>query len=283
MSRRLGVSATTLRAWERRYGLLRPARSGGNYRLYTAEDEARVRRALAYMQKGMSTREAAGRALIQPEPAGDYEGLSGLADDLLAALERLDEPASQRTLDRLFALVTPERALCEVVLPILHEIGERWARNEISVAEEHYATNLLHARLHALAAAWEAGGGPVAVVACAPGELHSIGLTCHGLGLRARGWTVFYLGQDTPVAALERTAERVQPRVVVLSAALPERFIELADDPPRLAGHTTLAIGGRGATEALAAQLGARLLDTDPLAAAALLTADLREPAPGDS
>jgi len=277
LSRRVGVSATTLRAWEDRYELLKPERSSGNYRLYTEADEARVRRAVAYMEQGMSTAEAARLALTDEAAAAVADQrLGDLRADLLGALERFDEPAAQRTLDRLFALVTVERALRAVILPTLHEIGERWAHNEISVAEEHYATNLIQARLQALAAGWPASHGPAAVLACAPGELHSIGLACLGLGLRSRGWTVFYFGQDTPVAAIEAAAERIAPRVVVLSAALAERFVELAEEPPRLPLGTRVALGGRGAGAAVAARLGARLLDTDPLTAAEVLTGELR-------
>jgi methanogenic corrinoid protein MtbC1 len=273
----VGVSAGTLRAWENRYGLLQPDRTQGNYRLYTADDEARVRRALAYMEQGMSTAEAARLALATRAHAPvEDDTLEQLKTDLLEALEGFDEPAAQGVLDRLFALVTVERALRDVVLPVLHEIGERWAQREISVAEEHYATNLLQARLQALAAGWQSGTGPAAVLACLPGELHSIGLACLGLGLRTRGWTVFYLGQDTPLSAIEETAERVSARVLVLAAALPQRFAEMPDEPLRLPPSTSIAVGGRGASRAAADRLDARLLEGDPLTAAETLTTALR-------
>jgi DNA-binding transcriptional MerR regulator len=59
LSRRAGVSPELLRAWERRYGLLRPARSAGGYRLYSADDEARIRRMQAHLSEGLSAAEAA--------------------------------------------------------------------------------------------------------------------------------------------------------------------------------------------------------------------------------
>jgi methanogenic corrinoid protein MtbC1 len=277
LSRRVGLSAATLRAWEERYGLLSPRRTAGNYRVYGDADEARVRKVLAHMERGVATAEAARLVLAEEAaPAAGYRGFDDFRRGLLESLEGFDEPAAQAALDRLFATVTVERGVREVVLPVLNEIGERWARAEIGVAEEHYATNLLQTRLQALATGWHAGAGPRVVLACAPGELHSIGLVCCGLGLRTRGWTVFYLGQDTPVAAIERTVARVRPRAIVLSASLPERLVELLEDPPGVPGETTVAIGGRGATPALAERLGARLLATDPLTAAETLTRALR-------
>jgi len=271
------VGAPTLRAWEQRYGLLSPERSGGNYRLYTAGDEARVRAMLVQMGRGLSTAEAARTVLADESRPGIGDvGLDGLERELLEQLERFDERAAHASLDRLFALVSVERALREVMLPVLHAIGERWAHNEIGVAEEHFATSVLQARLLSVASGWQTGPGPPAVLACAPRELHSIALACLGLGLRSRGWTVFYLGQDTPVAAMERIAQHVHPRVVVISAALPERLVELAEDPPMFPDDVAVVVAGRGASEPAAAKLGARLLDTDPLTAAELLTRDLR-------
>ena len=85
--------------------------------------------------------------------------------------------------DRLLATRSLDGALRDVVLPALHEIGERWARGEISVAQEHYATELLAGRLRGLAREWDDGLGPRAVLACPSGERHDIGLLCCGLAL----------------------------------------------------------------------------------------------------
>src|SRR4249920_3579850 len=69
LSRRVGVSDHVLRAWESRYGLLRPARSAGGFRLYSEADENRVRRMQAHLADGYSAAEAA-RAAVAEEQAG---------------------------------------------------------------------------------------------------------------------------------------------------------------------------------------------------------------------
>lgn len=277
LSRRVGVSTSTLRSWESRYELLRPQRSAGNYRLYSSEDEARVRRTLAHIDAGLSTAEAAVAALVgRPDaPSTEAGGLDEVRDELIAALEDLDEQAAGGALDRLFAMVSVERGLREVILPTLRVIGERWEDGRIGVGEEHFASNILLARLQALASGWRAGPGPAAVLACAPGELHSIGLACLALGLRSRDWTVLYLGQNTPPEAIERSARRIGARLVVISAADSQPLQQL-DGGLELPGGAMLAIGGAGADESAAARLGARLLDTDPLTAAELLSSELR-------
>jgi MerR family transcriptional regulator, light-induced transcriptional regulator len=273
LSRRTGVSAATLRAWEDRYGLLRPTRSAGNYRLYGPADEERVRHVRALVAQGASTAEAARRVLesgaLTAGPAD--RGLAALRDDLLAAFEDLDDIRVQAMLDRLFALVSPETAIREVVLPCLHAIGERWATARIGVGEEHYASGQIQARLEQLTGGWRTRGGAVAVLACPPGEQHGIGLLCLGLAMRARGWRVVHLGPDTPIGALERCAVRAGARAVVLAATMPEHLAEL-DAPLSLPAGAQLALGGPAATPAAARRLGALLLEGDPLDAADQLT-----------
>src|SRR5690348_17685603 len=111
LGRRVGVSEHVLRAWERRYGLLRPQRSPGGYRLYSDADERRVRRMQAHLAAGLSAAEAA-RAALSDERLGSPPGSTGSADgaglaapaqELAESLDRMDEPGAQAALDRLFA------------------------------------------------------------------------------------------------------------------------------------------------------------------------------------
>ena len=87
------------------------------------------------------------------------------ARDLGAALEAFDEPRAQAILDRLLGLTTLDTVLSEVVLPYLHELGERWERGKASVAQEHFASAVLRGRLLGLARGWGAGR---AAGACSP-------------------------------------------------------------------------------------------------------------------
>jgi DNA-binding transcriptional MerR regulator len=274
LSRRTGVSTQMLRAWERRYGLLEPRRTGGGFRLYSAADEARVRRVLALRAAGHSTAEAAAIARAEaPDPAGPGGTAGGaeldaIAARLRAALEALDEGAAHAALDSLLAATDLETALTAVLLPELADLGERWAAGTASVADEHYASQLIQGRLLAWARGWDQGGGARAVLACAPGELHALGLIAFGLILHRRGWRIAYLGADTPVDSLEQAAAELQPAAVVVAAVIPERFESAADGLRALSARTRLALGGAGSSAGLAARLGAEALDGDPVGAA---------------
>jgi MerR family transcriptional regulator, light-induced transcriptional regulator len=283
LARRTGASPELLRAWERRYGLLHPARSQGGFRLYTAADEARIRRMRDYLSRGVAAAEAA-RLAIDAEATGRDDRvpeaavlapaaaasppLQEAARELARALDRFQEERAHAVLDRLLAAYRTETVLRELLIPYLHDLGERWARGEVSVAQEHFAANLLRGRLLGLARGWGQGRGPAAVLACLPGEQHDLGLLAFGITLQRRGWRIVYLGPDTPIATIHQAIGELAPDLVVLTGTVPEPFAAHADAIADLARQTTVAVAGAGTTAELAARTGARLLDTDPVTAA---------------
>ena len=270
LARRAGVTTDLLRAWERRYALLRPSRTAGGFRLYSEDDAARVARMQENLAAGMSAAEAARGALAVEEAAeaASFPALDRQTQRLRRALDRLDEEEAQLALDALIGSLSLDAVLRDVVLPYLHDLGERWAAGETSVAYEHFASNLLRGRMLALARGWGRGGWPTALLACAPGELHDLPLIALGLSLRARGWRVVYLGPDTPVPTLADAARDVDPEIVVVSGVIPERFVDATRDLQALAAEFRLAIGGAGATDEIAAAVGAAHLVDDPVTAA---------------
>ena len=268
LSRRVGVGPELLRTWERRYGLLHPARTEGGTRLYSAEDERRVRAMQAHLENGLSAAEAARLASVGESAAEQGNAIPRGPDELREALETMDADAAHAILDRLLAAFTLETVLSGVLLPYLHELGERWRRNEASIAQEHFASNLLRARLLALARGWERGEGRTALLACAPGEQHDLPLIVFGLALRGRGWRIVFLGADTPADSIADTAQRLRPAVVVVSSVTPRGFRREADTLAAVAREHRLAIAGAGAGERLAESLGCSLLQGDPVAAA---------------
>src|SRR6201999_3723609 len=101
--------------------------------------------------------------------------------------------------DQAFALHGVDATLEEILTPLLATVGDRWERGEISVAEEHFLSETVRSRLGHLLA--DTGGGVrgSAVLACAPGEQHELGLMMVAIGLRRDGWKIFYLGANTPL------------------------------------------------------------------------------------
>src|SRR5579872_7160723 len=260
LSRRVGVTPEVLRAWERRYGILTPTRTDGGFRLYGEDDERRIRRMLQHLAEGLSAAEAARLARAEPQrlhpAAGTDDGrastVAALGEQLRRALDVFDDAGAHGVLDRLLGSYPLESVLQDAVLPYLHELGERWARAEASVAQEHFASALLRGRLLALARGWGRGRGPRALVACVPGDQHDLGLICFGLALRAHGWRITYLGADTPMPTLIETAELLQPALVVVSATLPELAQSALGGLRELACVAPLALAGGGTDASIA-------------------------------
>ena len=271
LSRRVGVSPELLRAWERRYGLLCPTRSQGGFRLYSTTDEQRVRRMLALQQQGLSPAVAAQTVADEADTAD--VAADALRQALTEALDRFDEAAANRAFDRALGTLSLDTLLREIVLDYLTDLGERWSAGQATVAQEHFATNVLRGRLLGLARDWGQGGGPLTLLACPPGELHDLGLICFGLALRARGWRIAFLGTDTPIDTLTQTADNLHPELVVLTTTTPQRLSRVRSELRQLSETTRLALAGAGTTDALAASVGAELLNGDPVSQAARLVA----------
>jgi DNA-binding transcriptional MerR regulator len=247
LSRRTGVSPELLRAWEQRYGLLRPERSPGGFRMYSEEGEARVRRTTALIAQGVPAAEAARQALSDVTPGetgADRPVVELLAQELQTALDRFDSVAANDVLDRLFGAVSVDYALKEVLIPYLHELGERWTTGAASVAQEHFASHLIRGRLLGLAGDWGAGRRDSAVLACLPGEAHDLGLVILSLLLTRRGWRVTFLGADTPLDTLEASVPDLSPALVVLGTYQLPLFRTHQEAISQLASRVRVAVYG---------------------------------------
>ena len=285
LSDRVGESPTLLRAWERRYGLLRPLRSAGGFRLYGAEDERRVR-AMQAAAGGRCVSSAGGRSgaldtgrrrasRLRPQrPVAAGDGIEEKRSRLTQTLARFDDVGANAVLDRLLADLGATTVISEVIVPYLVDLGERWADGSATIAEEHFATSLIRGRLLGLARGWDGGSGPRALLACPSGEQHDLGLICFGIALRGHGWRITYLGADTPQSTLIEAAAQLTPNIIVLAATKPSRLRALAREART--ATVPIAIAGRGATRRVADELGATLLDVDPVTAATRVAADTR-------
>jgi MerR family transcriptional regulator, light-induced transcriptional regulator len=279
LSRRVGVSAELLRAWERRYGLLSPTRTPGGFRLYGEDDERRVRRMLHNLDSGLSAAEGARLALAERDAAvpatenADTPELGAVGEQLRRALDEFDEAAAHAALDRLLSSFTLDSVLRDAVLPYLHDLGERWQRGEASIAQEHFASVLLRGRLLGLARGWGSGGSRLALLACLPGEQHDLGLICFGLALRGQGWRITFLGPDTPLATIAETTHMLRPALVVVTATARVEAASTRDGLAGVARSAPLALAGAGTSPTLAGAIGAEYLEDDPVSAAIRLAA----------
>jgi methanogenic corrinoid protein MtbC1 len=191
-----------------------------------------------------------------------------LRQELAVAFRDLDEDRAEEILDRCFAAMSDEEALRDVVVPLMHGVGEDWASGALSVAQEHFATQVVRGRLTVLSRGWSRGEGPVVWLACPPGELHDLPLFAFGIVLHRRGWRIRFFGAHTPVHDLIAVARVTPPDLVVLAATAPQRFAARRWELTLLAQAAPLAVAGEGATRHFAEAVGAELLAGDPVTAA---------------
>ena len=188
---------------------------------------------------------------------------------LWEGLQSFDAAAIDQALTELLRDLPLQRAVTEVVLPFLAEVGERWEAGSLSVAHEHFFTGMLMQRLSLLAPppGAAAADAPVVVLACPPAERHEIALLCFGLLLGERGCRVRYLGGDTPITSVVAAARTAGADAVVLAATRRTALTAHATTLRKLAEKHDVYVAGRGADDEVARLVGGRLLPPDPVAA----------------
>lgn len=269
----VGVSTDVLRVWERRYGLFKPTRSDGGYRLYGEHDLELARRVVALREQGIPVSAAIatvtqGRAAGGP-PSGRDDGLRREID---GAVREFDEARFGAAFDRALAAYGVAGTVYDVVMPYLHDVGTQWASGGITVAQEHFLSHLVRRRVGALGVHVDAPDAPTVLLACPPKELHDIALLSLGVLLSGVGWKVCYLGADTPLHDLEQACAAIEPDLVVLSATKRSVLDPVAGALRQLGKRWPVALGGGGASIAVATATGATLLPANMRETVDLLT-----------
>ena len=249
VAQRTGIGADTLRKWERRYGVLRPSRTAGGQRRYDERDVARVEWLRDRLSEGFRIGEAA--ALLETDHANAESSTAGLRDAVAAAAGETDTRLLAALVDQSFTLYDVATAVEEIVAPALRLIGDRWRDGAEHIAREHMLSEVVLARLRTLLGDRRPAVRGTAVLACAPGERHELGLLALAVLLQADGWLAVYLGADTPLDAAVTTAIRTDADLLCLSAsdsaARAGLEAELADVelPEKLVVVTGGAVGDR--------------------------------------
>ena len=153
------------------------------------------------------------RAVVQAPPRGG-RSFAALRADLGQALLDLDADRADDVLAEAFTLFSVEDVCLQVLQPLLVDIGDRWHAGELSVAEEHYATSFVRARLFGLLQAYQPPHtrGPLVFTACAPDEWHEVGILIVSVFLARRGVSVRYLGPNLPLEGLAAIVAPPSPR-----------------------------------------------------------------------
>ena len=217
---RTGVPATTLRQWERRYGVPKPERSESGYRLYSDDDIADIRAIKAHVDDGVPASRAAQMVGRRFADSKGPRPLTELARELVAGLVDLDDGRADRIIAEAHALYPVEDVVLELFQPVMIEMGTLWHDGVINTTTEHFASSYVHGRLRQLLGlAGSNRAGPGVIVACAPHDQHELGALVLAVLLRRSGYQVYYVGANTPVEDLAAMARAVKPVAVMISAS----------------------------------------------------------------
>jgi methanogenic corrinoid protein MtbC1 len=274
------LSKDVLRAWERRYSVVKPDRTDTGRRLYSDGDIAHLRLLRKASGAGRSVKQMArlsgsdlarlveedeaARELRQEDEArsaGPGDGLaedsgettSELIADCLAAVEALDRERLQQTLNRAVVALPPTVLVEQVIAPLMQRIGMMWWDQRLNPRHEHLASTAVRASLDQVIEALGRRGRvrPHLVCATPNGQRHEIGALLGAATAAAAGWRVTFLGSDLPVEEIAAAAVSLRAEGVALSLVHPEDDPELPVAIRRLKGlllpDTQLFAGGRAA------------------------------------
>ena len=223
----LGVSPTTLRTWDRRYGLGPSRREAGRHRRYDAGDVARLRRMLELTGQGVTPAAAAATVLGRPAPprprAGGGHGIVRVrtggrrVQGLARAAARLDGPLLTRLVTDLLERFGVVDAWERLLVPYLVEIGEQTATGSLGVEVEHVVSAAIGEALGTVASPGEQGRLPV-LLSCAPDEQHWLPCQALAAALAERDCPSRGLGARVPAEALIEAADRLDPLVIMVWA-----------------------------------------------------------------
>jgi DNA-binding transcriptional MerR regulator/methylmalonyl-CoA mutase cobalamin-binding subunit len=246
-----GIRPVTLRAWERRYGLLQPHRSENQYRSYSDQDLALLRWIKTRVESGL-TISAAVRELHEMQQSGRLPEISlpaplintktphrpaaQVSSELYDLLVQHNENAAVARLQEAQSMYNLNTFCLQVIVPCLVAIGDAWERGEIRIATEHFASSFLRGRLMAMFQVYPLRKqAPSILVGCAPDEQHEIGSLILAIMLRRDGLRVEYLGPDLPLDDLVEYASYEHPALICLSATLNSSAKVLSQMQARLA------------------------------------------------
>lgn len=252
LAERTGVGHSTLRAWERRHGLLAPHRTPKGHRLYTEEDVLLINRVLELLKEGHSISSASeyiknskiGGAVVQgpimqTDPNHQPVPIDTPWQRYLEQMVHAVEDFSSERLDAVYneasSLYPLELISSQLIVPTLNFFGEKWRSDDAIIGQEHFFSawlrNKLGARLHHSASL---STGSTIVVACVPDLRHEVGTLLFTLALLGRGYRVVYLGSDMPLSPLPYIVKRSRAKALVLTVG------EMTDFEPLLSDLQTL-------------------------------------------
>ncbi|MFH1844421.1 MAG: cobalamin-dependent protein [bacterium] len=299
VAKRTGLTPDVLRAWERRYSAITPFRSITGRRLYSDHDVSRLTLMKQIVAGGRRISDIANLSLadLQQVVNEDLDAQHGqlvaetanqvplldtqtrcmstetLLQHCLEAVEKLDREGLAQTLARASVVLSGHQFRRDLLVPLLHQIGERWQQGDLRITHEHLAAATVRSFLTTFERTpRQARSGPVLIITTLSGQLHELGALLVATTATEMGWNAIYLGPDLPAEEIAAAVQQAQAQVVALSLVYPAHDPRLESELHRLrqllGSDIKILVGGRVAatySNVLKEISATRMIDLDQL------------------
>ncbi len=217
------IKSHTIRIWEKRYGLLEPARTDTNIRYYTNEDLKKILNVSFLNQHGLKISKIAEMTenQIRQKVLETHHTQSNDADtieSLIVGMIELDEARFVQLFNNCALRLGFEQSILNVIFPFFQRIGVMWQTGVINPAQEHFVSNIVRQKMIAATDSLPVvvnPNKPKVLLLLPENELHEISLLFYNYALKARQHATVYLGQAVPLDNLARIMDITKPQVIV--------------------------------------------------------------------
>lgn len=267
VAKKTGLTAYVIRAWEKRYQAISPSRSASNRRFYNTEQVSRLLLLNQAIQNGFSIGQIAQLssqeilAMLQLEKSDvknesvseeQFSLVKKYLDDCLLAVAEIDSQKLDKLLTKAQIELSHIVIIEELIIPLLHELGNLWQKGELRIVQEHVASVVIRNFLGRLNSDTHPSTiAPNLVVATPIGQIHELGALIVAVLAAYEGWKPIYLGINLPAEEIAKAVESHQAKVVALSIIYPTDdpylHLELKKLRNLLGKKVALIVGGQSA------------------------------------
>jgi DNA-binding transcriptional MerR regulator len=244
-----GVHPVTLRAWERRYGLIKPARTPKGHRLYSQTDIETIQRITQLLEQGIAISQVRpllerGMPLAEEQlPVQQSDVWQEYRDGMLKAVEHFNEREIENLYNDALSLYPMQLVHMHLLIPVLRQLGERWKDRPAGIAEEHFFTTYLRNKLGSrILHLNQHNQGPVLLMACLPGEYHEVGMLMFAMALLDKGYRALVLGANVPLEQIPLVLGERSCAGVILSASARISGNQLQEEIPGLVSKVIVPV-----------------------------------------
>jgi DNA-binding transcriptional MerR regulator/methylmalonyl-CoA mutase cobalamin-binding subunit len=265
-----GLTPHVIRVWEKRYGAVSPARTETNRRLYSDSD---IERLLLLHQATLAGHTigqiatlpterlkqilATGKNAASPAPQreflnGDAASIKSYLDLCIEAVLHLDAEGLETALTRAGVAFSQPVLIDEILIPLIHRVGDMWREGTLRVMHEHLTTAVVRTMWGNMrSAAGVPASAPGLIVTTPAGQVHELGALIAAWSAAAEGWRVVYLGPNLPAEEIAAAAQQHGAKAVALSIVYPTDDPHLENEFKRLRRYlpaeVAIIVGGRAA------------------------------------